>query len=156
MLNNKELQKIFIKVTLASFALTLVIAAPYITKRLSRGDNKNAAPRAVSRSVDNQKPMIAADENDTFALLNVGKASEKQVKPGFGNLPSELFPGNRAFALDFHKLPLDYMVPQQPEITRTAILRIRELQIADLAAVEAQRAMAKNYEKTPKEEGSLR
>ncbi|MBU1106327.1 MAG: hypothetical protein KKB51_06640 [Candidatus Riflebacteria bacterium] len=155
MFNNKDLQVIFIKVALASFVLTLLIAAPYIAKRAS-GKTGESAGGAVERAGEKLAvKAVSEGADDVFALFKTGKASEKQVKPSFGNLPNELFPGNRPFSLDFHKMPVEYLVPPAPEVTRTSILRIRELKMAELEAIEAQQAMAKNYDKSP-ENGSIR
>lgn len=155
MLNNKDLQAIFFKVAIASFVLTLLIAAPYITKRSADKAGINEAAAGVEKAGAGQAVVAASGgADDVFAALNVGKASDHQVKPGFGNLPNELFPGNRPFSLDFHKMPVDYLVPQAPEVTRTSILRIKELKVADLAAIEAQQAMAKNYDENPARNGS--
>ncbi|EKD81987.1 MAG: hypothetical protein ACD_39C01534G0003 [uncultured bacterium] len=156
MLNNKDLQKIFIRVALASFVITLLIAVPYISRRMPKEDAPARGNSSVIRYGLRPIATPAAGNSDASGVLNTGRASEKQVKPSFGNLPNELFPGNRPFSLDFHKLPVDYLEPQQPEVTRAAISQIRQLQIADLAALEAQQAMAKNYDKSPAEDGGAR
>ncbi|PKL45639.1 MAG: hypothetical protein CVV41_01170 [Candidatus Riflebacteria bacterium HGW-Riflebacteria-1] len=144
MLNNPGLRKILIKVVMASFVLTLLIAAPYIARRLPKADSEKKSGSKVIR-YGTKGFSWNTGQNDTESAT--GESSAKQLKPSFGNLPNELFPGNRPFSLDFHKLPLDFMIPQQPEITRTAVTKIRQLQAAEFAAVEAQQAMAKNYDK---------
>ncbi len=60
----------------------------------------------------------------------------------------------RTFSLDFHKLPLEYMTPQQPEVIRTVLVKIKQLQAAELAAVEAQQAVAQHYDKSRRKVGA--
>ncbi len=135
---------LFIKVMAASFLLTLLFAAPYISRK---------APellRSFSKSpeIDDQKPATKADSptgnsNDSLEELMATKnASGKQVKPSFDSMPVEFFPSNKAFALDFHKLPVDYLVPQMPELTRNAAALIKRLKEADLKAIEEQQKIA--------------
>jgi len=146
MLSNPLLRKIIIRVVVASFLLTLLIAAPYIARRLPQPEGEKKAESKVVRYGTKGFSWNTGKENENQA--STGDVAATQLKPGFGTLPNELFPGNRPFSLDFHKLPLDYMVPQQPEVTRTVTRKLKEFQIAELAAIEAQQAMAKNYERS--------
>jgi len=146
MLNDPGLKKIIIRVVVVSFALTLLVAAPYIAGRLRRSDgDKKSGSKVIRYGTKRFSWNSAKGEDDQPAT---GEIATKQLKPSFGNLPNELFPGNRPFSLDFHKLPLDYLTPQQPEITRTAGIKIKQFQVAELAAINAQQAMAKNYERS--------
>lgn len=143
MLNNRSLRALFIKITAASFILTLVIAAPYISRRAPEiirsltkpGDNK-VVENTTQASTGN------SDGDELANLMGPKKASGKQVKPSFDSLPVELFSSNQAFALDFHKLPVDYLVPQAPESTRNALAMIKQLRDADLKAFAAQKEIA--------------
>jgi len=146
MLNDPRLRKIVIRVVVVSFALTLLVAAPYIAKRMPKGEDGKKSGSKVIRYGTKKFSWNTGQSDETDSTS--GDISAKQLKPSFGNLPNELFPGNRPFSLDFHKLPLDYMVPQQPEVTRTVLRKIKQFQVAELAAFEAQQSMAKNYERS--------
>ncbi len=133
----------FVKITAVSFILTLIIAAPYISRRapeiirsLTKTGDQKVVETAARVDPGNQGGDELAD------LMTPKKASGKQVKPSFDNLPVELFSSNQAFALDFHKLPVDYLVPQAPEATRNALAMIRQLRDADLKAFAAQKEIA--------------
>ncbi|PKL47812.1 MAG: hypothetical protein CVV42_11765 [Candidatus Riflebacteria bacterium HGW-Riflebacteria-2] len=153
MLNDPALKKIVIRVVVVSFVLTLLVAAPYIARRLPQSDGETKPGSKVIRYGTKRFSWNNSKGEDDQS--STGEISTKQLKPSFGNLPNELFPGNRPFSLNFHKLPLDYMIPQQPEVTRTAIRKIRQFQVAELAAFEAQQAMARNYEKPQLNNGGL-
>lgn len=150
MLSNPSVRKIVIRVVFASFVLTLLIAFPYIVKRVRQTDGEKKSGSKVIRYGTKKFAWNAGRAENT----ETGEVSTKQLKPSFGNLPNELFPGNRPFSLDFHKLPLDYMVPQQPEVIRSALVRIKQLQVAELAAIEAQQAVAQVYDKSRRKAGA--
>lgn len=148
MLSDKNLQKTIIKVAISSFVITLFIAAPFVIRRISKEDGESKPGSKVVRYGTKRFAWgDSSGEKDAQSAEDGSSASEKQLKPSFGNLPHQLFPGNRPFSLDFHKLPTDFLTPQQPEIMRRALVKIRELNLAELAALEAQQAMANNYEK---------
>jgi len=151
MLNDPGLRKIVIRVVVASFVLTLLVAAPFIAKRMRQSEGAKKSGSKVIRYGTKRFSWNSGQSDETDSAS--GEVSEKQLKPSFGNLPNELFPGNRPFSLDFHKLPLDYMTPQQPEITRTVVRKIKQFQVAELAAYEAQQLMAKNYERAQPDDG---
>lgn len=150
MLNNKHFRGLFIKVTAISFILTLLLAAPYISRKapeLLKSFSKQS-------ETDGQQPLATPNptERDTTdelkQLMAARKASGKQVKPSFDGHPIEFFTSNQAFALDFHKLPLDYLVPQAPEVTRNGVAKIRQLKEADLKAVQEQQKIAEAESKS--------
>ncbi len=144
MLNNKHFRMLFIKVMAASFILTLLLATPYISRK---------APellKSLSRQTEDEgiKPLPTANAptgegtDELEELMTARKASGKQVKPSFDSRPVEFFPSNQAFALDFHKLPVDYLVPQLPEKTRNGAALIKQLKVADLKAFQEQQEIA--------------
>ena len=140
MLNNRQLRALFLKVMGISFFITLVIAAPWISRRapeILRSLTTDEGTGDRSR-VDTAGPVNAVSDNELDRLLDTRKASGKQVKPSFDSLPVEFFSANQPFALDFHKLPVDFLVPQAPEITRGAVARIRELREAEERAAKEQ------------------
>lgn len=152
MLNDPGLKKIIVRVVVASFALTLLVAAPYIARRLSKSDGeKKPGSKVIRYGTKRFSWNNAKGEDDQSSNTEI---STTQLKPSFGNLPNELFPGNRPFSLDFHKLPMDYMTPQQPEVTRTVLRKIKQFQVAELAAIAAQQTMAKNYERSQPNDGT--
>ncbi|MDD3147124.1 MAG: hypothetical protein PHD82_07480, partial [Candidatus Riflebacteria bacterium] len=128
MLNNKHLRALFIKVMAVSFILTLLLAAPYISRKapeLLQSLAQKGQPENNQESTQTNIPAEASN-GELEELMATRKASGKQVKPSFDTMPVELFPSNQAFALDFHKLPVDNLVPQQPEVTRTAAALIKQ------------------------------
>ncbi len=138
MLNNRQLRALFLKVTGISFFITLVIAAPYISRRapeILRSLTTDEGTGERSR-VDTAGPVSVVSDNELDRLLDTRKASGKQVKPSFDSLPVEFFSANQPFALDFHKLPVDFLVPQAPEVTRAAVAKIRELREAEERAAK--------------------
>lgn len=143
--NKKALQALFIKVSAISFFVTLLIAAPYISRRapglLKSLTESNKAGRLTEKLAGNTSS--GSDESLLEGLMAPKKAAVNQVKPGLGNLPVEFFSANKAFALDFHKIPADYLTPQAPEVTRTAVSRLKEFKAADLKAIAAQQALLK-------------
>lgn len=145
-MENKDLRNFYIRAVVIPVVLVLLIAAPFLYRRYTQTDDAKKTGSKVVR-YGTRHFSWGKDKEAEELDVRIGVASDKQLKPSFGNLPHELFPGNRPFSLDFHKLPLDFLVPQSPEITRTAIVKIRQLQIADFAALEAQQAMARNNEK---------
>ena len=130
MLNNRQLRALFLKVMGISFFITLVIAAPYISRRapeILRSLTTDEGTGDRSR-VDTAGPVNAVSDNELDRLLDTRKASGKQVKPSFDSLP------------------VDFLVPQAPEVTRAASARIRELR-------EAEDRAAKERAKTAGEPG---
>ncbi len=133
----------FIKVMAGSFLLTLILAAPYLSRRApelyksltSPAEPQSAAPAATTHNATPEDEQLAA-------LLATRKASGKQVKPSFDSLPVQFFPNNQAFSLDFHKLPTDYLVPQAPEVTHNAVALIKQFRDADQKAFDEQRRIA--------------
>ena len=133
MLNNRQLRALFLKVMGISFFITLVIAAPWISRRapeILRSLTTDEGTGDRDR-IDPSGPVTAVSDNELDRLMDTRKASGKQVKPSFDSLPVEFFSANQPFALDFHKLPVDFLVPQAPEVTRAASARIRELREAE-------------------------
>lgn len=133
MLNNRQLRALFLKVMGISFFITLVIAAPWISRRapeILRSLTTDEGTGDRDR-IDTSGPVTAVSDNELDRLMDTRKASGKQVKPSFDSLPVEFFSANQPFALDFHKLPVDFLVPQAPEVTRAASARIRELREAE-------------------------
>lgn len=140
MLNNRQLRALFLKVMGISFFITLLVAAPYISRRapeILRSLTTDEGNGDRGR-VDTAGPAAAISDNELDRLMDARKASGKQVKPSFDSLPVEFFSANQPFALDFHKLPVDFLVPQAPEVTRAAGARIRELREAEERAVKEQ------------------
>ena len=140
MLNNQQLRTLFLKVMGISFFITLVIAAPYISRRapeILRSLTTDAGNGNRSQ-VDASGPVSTVSDNELDRLMDSRKASGKQVKPSFDSLPVEFFSANQPFARDFHKLPVDFLVPQAPEVTRAAGARIRELREAEDRAAKEQ------------------
>lgn len=138
MLNNRQLRALFLKVMGISFFITLVIAAPYISRRapeILRSLTTDEGTGDRDR-VNTSGPVSAISDNELDRLMDTRKASGKQVKPSFDSLPVEFFSANQPFALDFHKLPVDFLVPQAPEVTRAAAARIRELREAEERAAK--------------------
>lgn len=144
MLNNKNVRKLFFRVTAISFFVTLLLAAPYISRKApelmrSLADNK---PSPDSESVSRHAPPRTDSGFDLEQLMATRKASGKQVKPSFDSLPSEFFSLNQPFSLDFHKLPLEYLAPQAPEITRNSLALIKQLKEAEAKAFKEQQNIA--------------
>ena len=101
MLNNRQLRALFLKVMGISFFITLVIAAPYISRRapeILRSLTTDEGTGDRSR-VDTAGPVNAVSDNELDRLLDTRKASGKQVKPSFDSLPVEFFSANQPFAL---------------------------------------------------------
>lgn len=133
----------FIKVMAGSFLLTLILAAPYLSRRApelfkSLTRPADLQPTAPATTATNDTPKDAQLE----ALLATRQASGKQVKPSFDSLPLQFFPNNQAFSLDFHKLPTDYLVPQAPEVTHNAVALIKQFRDADQKAFDEQKRIA--------------
>ena len=76
-----------------------------------------------------------------------------QLVPEFGELPRELFPGNRPFSLDFHQLPTDYLMPQSPEAVRTTMENFNRLKTANKKALLSQQELAERFA-APQEQDS--
>lgn len=142
---NKDLLNFFIRTVLIPSVLVLLFAAPYIYRRYTQVEAvKNTGSKIIRYGTKNFSwgKEQKSEESDGTS----GVASARQLKASFGNLPHELFPGNRQFHLDFHQLPVEFLVPQPPEVIRMAITNIKQLQMADIAALEAQQAIARNNE----------
>ncbi len=147
MLNNKHIRALFIKVMAISFFLTLLLAAPYISRKapnLLKSLSGRGGSEQVTDTVAVESPSDNLSRDTLEGLMATRKASGKQVKPSFDNLPVELFSSNQPFALDFHKLPVDYLVPQAPEVTRKAGSMIKQLKAADMAAIKEQQQISSN------------
>ena len=133
----------FLRVMALSFLVTLLLAAPYISRK---------APELIRSLSDKTPKSTVATTNEVSApgtenteleeLMADRRASGRQVKPTFDNLPAEFFSANKPFSLDFHRLPVDYLAPQAPETTRNALALIRKIKEAEEKAFSEQQKIA--------------
>lgn len=144
MLNKKHLQILFIKVAGISFLITLLLAAPYISRRAPAILKSLTSENTVSNTVGDRTATQGGDAGSSSLeeLMKSRKAAGSQIKPSFDSLPVQFFSSNQAFSLNFHKIPADYLVPQAPEVTRSALVRLKELKLADSQAIAEQQAVA--------------
>ncbi len=134
MLSNKLIFKMFIKVSLLSFVLTWFVYGTYLVlTRKTGGQNSTAIEKAdIKDQSAHSADILPLPEEETA----VSGTLQHILKPSFGKLPGELFPGN-TFNLNFHRLPREMMTPQCAANTRAAAFKIKELQIAFSEAKKA-------------------
>ncbi|MDD2997512.1 MAG: hypothetical protein PHV05_00545 [Candidatus Riflebacteria bacterium] len=143
MLNKKWLGRLFLKVTGISFLLTLLLAFPYISRKapvLIKSFADKPASDSSSRH-QNSEISTSSTNEELEQMMRHRKASEKQLKPAFNKSDADFFSANKAFSLDFHKLPVEFLVPQPPETIRKAVTFIKMLKEADHKAFEIRQSV---------------
>lgn len=124
----------FVKVSLLSFVATWFGYGTYliITKHTANSNLTQPDTEIAENQNENSgsSPITKeTSQSETSALM--------ALKPSFGKLPSELFADDSSFNLDFHKLPQKMMTPQDPDNTKAAVFRMKELNQALSEAAKA-------------------
>lgn len=97
------------------------------TNTINHSSNKLPVPKYLPKSLSRSS----------------NKSSRLTIKPDFGKRPIELFPGNKAFSLSFHKLSKSKLTPQSAQNTRIAKARIKILKNAIREAEKATKKLHK-------------
>jgi hypothetical protein len=124
MLNNPQFQILLLKISLASFLVTLFICGIMIYRRAPE-TLKPVIIKRFSPTVQGSISGLPGDATQNQASKNTTTAINR-IRPEFDRQPPDVFSGNRQFALDFHKLPADYLTPQAPETTRNSLQQIKD------------------------------
>ncbi len=100
---------------------------------------KKTKPEAVKTNNTGHALVKASVSNDSLWHSHKDESSSSRLvlRPEFGKLPGELFPGKKSFSLNFHQLSKEMLTPQSAENTRAAKHRIRLLQEAVIRAEKA-------------------